>query len=283
MLNLQRPTQSAGEVYSICIRRVRNQELKRRLEGISQDIVDAASAYEVAALRTRLHMIPAHDEGVGTVTKEELSAVYTSRMAQKDAPGRFVYDQLISAAPQGRCPLCGQRFVSTLDHYLPKAHYPSLAVTPLNLVPSCGECNRAKLDSFPQEAGETPLHPYFDNIDRQRWLCATVIETHPAALTYYVSPPAGWPILLAERVKTHFKMLGLGRLYAAEASEEIFNIAGQLQTIHEFEGPAGVQAELRERAASCLQARRNGWRTAAYMAFAESEWFCNDGFSVANK
>lgn len=282
MFSLERPTQSAGEVYSICISRVRNQELKKRLEGISQDIIDASSIYEAAALSTCLHMIPAHDCGVGAVTKEEMSTVYTSRMARKGAPGRFVYDQLIAAAPQGRCPLCGQRFVSTLDHCLPKAHYPSLVVTPINLVPSCGECNKAKLDSIPQGAEDTPLHPYFDNIDRQRWLCATVVESHPTILNYYVSPPTEWPALLVERVKKHFKMLGLGRLYASEASEEIFNISGQLQTIHTFEGPTGVQAELRERAASCLQARRNGWRTAAYIAFAESEWFCNEGFAIAN-
>jgi hypothetical protein len=30
---------------------------------------------------------------------------------------------------------------------------------------------------------------------------------------------------------------------------------------------------------SCAAARRNGWRTAAYEAWAASDWFCNGGFA----
>ncbi|WP_245591702.1 HNH endonuclease [Cystobacter fuscus] len=214
----------------------------------------------------------------GVITKDEMEAVYTQRMAKKGAPGRDIYDKLISAPAQGRCPLCAQRLVTTLDHHLPKAHYPALAVAPLNLVPSCADCNKAKLDIAPRAATDVPLHPYFDDIDQERWLYAEVIKTRPAALRFYVDAPNTWDVVLQRRVRTHFKTLGLARLYATEAAEELFNIHHYLGDIHAATGTDAVRSHLQERAASCRHSRRNGWRTAAYDAWAASDWFCGGGF-----
>jgi hypothetical protein len=136
MWSLARPARTARETYAVCISKVRDVALKRRLEDVTQEIVDASAAFEAAAAGQTLHRI-AHDVTVGgDVTREDMEAVYIQRMAKKGSPGRDIYDELISAPAQGRCPLCGHRLVTTLDHHLPKAHYPALAVAPLNLVPS---------------------------------------------------------------------------------------------------------------------------------------------------
>jgi hypothetical protein len=279
MLVVERPTKKAGDVFLICISRVRNKALKARLLSITNAIANASIEFENAALHTSLHRIARHAIVGGTVTQKEMAAVYTNRMVQNTAPGRFIYDELISASPHGRCPLCGQRYVSTLDHHLPKAHYPSLAVAPLNLIPSCGECNKAKLDITPLHAVDEMLHPYFDDIDQQRWLRGTVLETQPAVVHFSVVPPAGWSNLLSIRVKRHFATLGLGRLYGTEAATEILNIRLQMQNLHIATGANGVQEELAQRAASCRAVRQNSWQTAAYEAFAGSNWFCDGGFS----
>jgi hypothetical protein len=207
-----------------------------------------------------------------------MEAVYTQRMAKKAAPGRDAYDELFNSAPNGKCPLCGHRTVSTLDHHLPKAHYPVLAVVPLNLVPACGDCNKAKLAALPTSANHETLHPYYDNIEGDRWLVAEVVVGTPAALRFRVQPPANWSAVLADRVALHFRTLGLGTLYSAEGADELLNIRGQLETIHAAGGAALVETELRERSASCRRARLNGWRTAAFEAFADSAWFCDVGF-----
>jgi hypothetical protein len=199
-------------------------------------------------------------------------------MAKKGAPGRDIYDAIFFSAPQGKCPLCGQRTVSTLDHHLPKAHYPALAVAPLNLVPSCGDCNKAKLASVPTNASEEMLHPYFDDIDGDRWLFAEVIQSQPAALRFFVQAPTHWDTVLRSRVEGHFRGLDLGRLYSSEAADELLNIRHQLGMLHDTGGTALVQIHLRDRAVSCQHARRNGWRTATYQAFADSHWFCDGGF-----
>ncbi len=280
MIRLDRPIQEAEDVFTTCISRVRDVHLKARLAGVTEAIATASAEFEDAAMHTRLHQIVREDLVGGAVTRAEMEAVYTQRMAKKGAPGRDVYDALFTSSPQGKCPLCGHRTVSTLDHHLPKTHYPALAVSPLNLVPACGDCNKAKLASFPANASEETLHPYFDDIDGGRWLYADVLHTRPAALRFFVEAPAHWSAELTLRVERHFKTLGLGRLYASEAADELLNIRHQLRVLHESGGAALVQVELQDRAESCQEARRNGWRSVTYEAFAESLWFCDDGFQA---
>lgn len=278
MIKLDRPILDAKDVFVTCISRVQDAELKARLEGVTQAVVDASAEFDDAATHTRLDWIAIQNLVGGVVTQAEMEAVYTQRMAKKGSPGRDFYDALFTSAPQGKCPLCGHRTVSTLDHHLPKAHYPALAVAPLNLVPACSDCNKSKLASVPANANEQTLHPYFDDIDGDRWLAAEVVLAHPAALRFFVEAPTHWSARLRSRVERHFQTFGLGRLYSSEAADELLNIRHQLQLMHESGGAALVQIEMRKRAESCQQARRNGWRTATYQAFADSSLFCDGGF-----
>jgi hypothetical protein len=279
MWTLNRPTYSARDTFTACVSRVRDPLLKTRLEAVADFVEDASDEYEVAARTSSLHEIAASDLVGGDVTRNEMERVYADRMVKKSAPGRYIYDEIFSAPAQGRCPLCGHRAVKTLDHHLPKAHYPALAVAPLNLVPACNDCNKAKLDAVPGAAADVYLHPYFDVIDNRRWLRAEVIETRPAALRFCVDPPAQWGALLLLRVNNHFQRLGLGELYASESAEELLNIRHQLVEMLATDGAMAVRTELGSRAVSAAQARRNGWRTAAYEAWALSDWFCNGAFS----
>jgi hypothetical protein len=278
MIRIDRPIHTAGDVFTICVSRVQDVQLKARLEQVTQSVVDASAEFDDAATHTRLHQVVRQNLVGGLVTQAEMEAVYTQRMAKKDGPGRAVYDALFTSAPQGKCPLCGHRTVSTLDHHLPKAHYPALAVAPLNLVPACSDCNKLKLARVPANANEEGLHPYFDYIDGDRWLSAEVVQVRPAALKFFVDAPAHWDAILKSRVERHFRTLGLGRLYSSEAADELLNIRHQLRTLHDNGGAAVVRVELGERAQSCQQVRRNGWRTATYHACANSHWFCNGGF-----
>jgi hypothetical protein len=280
MWTLNRPIYSARDTFTVCVSRVRDPLLKTRLEAVTDSIEEASDEYEAAALASALHEVVASDLVGGEVTRDEMVSVYTDRMAKKRAPGRHIYDEIFAAPAQGKCPLCGHRAVETLDHHLPKAYYPALAVAPLNLVPACYSCNRAKQD-VPGEAAEVCIHPYFDVIDNRRWLRAEVIETRPAALRFCVAPPAQWDELLQLRVNNHFQKLRLAQLYASESAEELLNIRHQLAGILDSDGQIGVSAELASRAVSALQGRRNGWRTAAYEAWAASAWFCSEGFAHA--
>ena len=277
MLKLDCPAYSAEDAFASCISRVRVPALKTRLTAAKLAIVDASDAYEVAGAAQALHQIVREPLVNGNVTTAEMEAVYTNRMAKQTGPGRLIYDDIFAAA-KGRCPLCAHRTVTTLDHHLPKALYPALAVTPLNLVPSCTDCNKAKLARIPHNAEDVSIHPYFDNLGDERWLFAEVIEVSPASLRFRAEPPATLDALLAERLRRHFRGLNLSALYGSEAAEELLNIRYMLSSLQASGGERFVRAYLDEHAESCLAGRLNGWRGAAYEAWATSDWFCEGGF-----
>jgi len=278
MWSLERPTLSARSAFTACISRVRNAGLAARLANAAPAIVAASAQFDRAARRHRLHEIATHDEVAPDITVGEMEKVYTQRMAKSRAPGRDIYDEIFASAPSGRCPLCMQRFVATLDHHLPKAHYPALAVAPLNLIPACSDCNKAKLDAVPATAEDVPLHPYYDDLGDEVWLTAIVVECRPSALRFEIARSGAWDDTLFARVKRHFRSLGLAALFASEAAEELLHIRHQLEILRNADPEDGVRDELERRAASCAVARINGWRSAAYSAWSGSDWFCDGGF-----
>lgn len=278
MWSLDRPTLSARSAFATCISRVRKPGLAARLAAAEPAIVAASAQFDRAARIHALHGIATHDLVAPDITVVEMEKVYTQRMAKNGSPGRDIYDEIFASAPGGRCPLCMQRFVATLDHHLPKAHYPALAVAPLNLIPACSDCNKAKLDAVPAVAEDVPLHPYYDDLGNDIWLTATVLERQPTALRFTVARSAAWDDTLNARVNSHFRSLGLAALFASEAAEELLNIRHQLRTLRDVDPVDGVRDELERRAQSCAAARANGWRTAAYRAWSESDWFCEGGF-----
>ena len=180
----------------------------------------------------------------------------------------------------GVCPLCGHRTVSTIDHYLPKAAFPSLVVVPYNLVPACGVCNKVKLVDAPESAEDQTLHPYYDDVTDDQWLFAKVIETSPSSIVFFVRAPADWDEVLKARVDHHFDVLELGQLYSCQAATELANIRFQLENILRSAGAEAVQGHLNEGAISRRANHINSWQTAMYQAMAESIRFCNGGFLV---
>lgn len=70
------------------------------------------------------------------------------------------------------CPMCGSFHSGTLDHFLPKTNYPVFAIFGRNLVPAC-ICNSKRTALLVGPApGERILHPYFDDILRERLFVA---------------------------------------------------------------------------------------------------------------
>jgi hypothetical protein len=216
-----------------------------------------------------------------SITSHDLTkGLYEQRMAKPGSGGRAVYDRIKLAAPNGRCPLCGVRQVSTLDHHLPKILFAALAVAPLNLVPACSECNKSKLDVRPRSAIEQTLHPYFDDITTNRWLRCQVIESVPPIVSYYVDPPAEWPDVLKERVAHHFLLFRLNEVYSFQATAEMSSSRWLLQQTLNAAGASAIRAYAQSQAKSALKDNLNSWKGAMYEAQAASEWYCSGGFGA---
>ena len=280
MWSLPLPTRRARDAFRACTRGVRDEALRERLRAIEPAVVQSSREYATAAATNRLHTVPQEALVGGSVTTKEMADLYAGRMARQGSSGRGIYDDLLLAPANGRCPLCGQRTVSTLDHNLPKSRHPSLAVTPANLVPACVECNRAKGDQSPTVGSEETIHPYFDDVDREIWLQADVLVGSPAAVTFAVVAAARWDAALAARVNHHFKLFNLAALYSAHAAEELSSVKYQLTELHATAGSGQVRTELLARACSYGAVRTNSWQVAMYRGVAGSDWFCEGGFAA---
>jgi hypothetical protein len=278
MRSLPQPPDDAGSFFQLCISRIKDRDLKRRLSAVQPVVAAAATEFTARARATELHQLRPH---IGTgldVTTAEMVAVYTSRMAKTGQPGRALYDQLKLAPPDGICPLCGHRPVDSLDHHLPKARYPTLAVVPHNLVPACFACNKRKETHVPASGAAETLHPYFDSVASEVWLVATVIAVRPAAVVFTAQAPATWPPLLRTRVGHHLSHFELGPLYAAQAAVELTNIRFSLGELYVGGGAAAVQQHLDREARSRRHHCLNSWQSALYTALAASSWYCDAGF-----
>jgi len=280
MKTVDKPTFNAEDTFLSCISIVQNVALKAKLTACKGLIKQAESEFDSKVTTKDIHTIKIETVVNNNVTTKELEKVYTQRMAKKDVPGRIIYDKLFAAPKLGICPLCSHRQVETLDHYLPKAYYPRLATTPINLVPSCFTCNKTKLASSPNKPEDTLLHPYYDNIENEDWLLAKINKSNPPSVTYFVNPPAHWDDLLKNRLKYHFNSLYLNKLYSVQAAVLIRGLNFRLDSILKNTGVKGVEKYLKDEAESRYFEDKNSWQTAFYSAAYKDGWFCSGGFKI---
>lgn len=213
------------------------------------------------------------------INYEFLKKLYTQRMLDKKNIARRFYDQIIISAPKGKCPNCNHRQANTLDHYLPKSEYPILSVSPINLIPSCSNCNTGKLINYPTSSESEVIHPYFDDIDGVNWLQCSIINIKPLLYNFSVIDSSFSTIpFLNERLKNHFNSFELNRLYKTQSSEEFENIKFQIEKLFYN----GGNASLKEYLFDCYESRQktdiNSWQTAFYKCLYENDNFCNGLF-----
>lgn len=68
------------------------------------------------------------------------------------------------------CPLCGVNLVNTMDHYIPQESYPLFVVHPLNLIPSCSQCNGRKSDTILENGTRKFWNVYLDTPPKDQYL-----------------------------------------------------------------------------------------------------------------
>ena len=277
MRKITKPIITVRTVFSDCISNIAVAELKSELS-VCTDILEKAEIDLDNKFKiNQIHLTPQRLIVSGKIGNEIMTKVYDHKMAKKGSPSRVHYDEIISSAPGGKCPLCSQRIATTLDHYLPKSKYPLFAVTPINLIPSCSDCNKGKLAQFPTKSEEETLNPYYDDVETDSWLKVRLLQTNPIGFEYFVQPPANWTQLLSDRVEYHFLAFGLNKLYSIHAVEEFQNIRGLLIKLYNNGGGALVTEHLKE----CYDTRKsnllNSWQTALYEALSIDQWFCNGG------
>lgn len=278
MRSLSCPPITARAVMQACISSIQDPVIKAGLGAVAATVTLAEADYLMRGHGMTLYSIPQSPNVGGIVSGATMMRVYGGTFV-KSAGTRPIYDALKSAPQNDICPLCSQRTVSTLDHYLAQSRHANLTIVPINLVPACAECNKSKLDRQPADEIDQSFHPYFDNYDDGRWLAAEVVEGAPAALRFRVVHPAGWSATKFHRAERHFTAFKLAPLYASHAGVELTNIHYSLFRIAARGDANDIRSFLVDRAESARAAHLNSWQTATCEALAASDWFCGGGYA----
>lgn len=278
MINIVCPDDDAEAVFRRAASRTRDVGLRSDLLGMSVRVGERATEYLARATSDGLFQMEA-EEPVG-ISSEKLSDLYDRALVQgKERP---VYDRIKASAKFKLCPLCGQRDVKTLDHYLPRCDYPELAVFPINLIPCCSACNKSKLAHVATMHGEQTFHPYFDDWNTHRILHATIEVDQSVSVIFSIVAALGFPTENVQRARHHFDLLELGQLYGVHAAVELVERKDIFRRHFDY-GVEILRDELRFNARSCQRSNLNSWRAALYWGLAESDDFCNGGFDLIDE
>lgn len=275
MKTIAKPTIKVKDVFLQCISTVDNLTLKQNLTNCVNVLETAETDFENKFGQHQIYQIAQNLVVLAPIGKKEMKTVYDYRMV-KTPLGRVYYNQLMSAAQYGKCPLCSVREVDALDHYLPKSKYPVYSVTPINLVPACTPCNIGKRIDYPSTSEEQTLHPYYDNVENVSWIIATVLQNNPISFEYSVAVPNGWTQILKDRAKNHFESFHLNELFSTHANEELRGAKKQLEKLYNYD-PNLMKAHLQECYNSRLELGVNSWQAVMYNTLLNDIWFCSGG------
>lgn len=255
----------------------RNNNLSDKLINSNSDLVSAEELYLSNSTPNFQLSTIMKSNLIGQIDKSEATMLYEKKLVSHEKL-RDKYEYLRSLSPNNICPYCNQRVVSTLDHYLPKADYSQYTVTPINLVPSCKDCNNDSGSRIINNISDQVLHPYFDNFDMIIWLkCRIKSNTNPIVIEYFVNPYE--PLISSDisRINKHFEIFGLSLLYSTHAGVEIGNIAKSMKRQINSDSRKLL---LRQYADDRRDVTKNNWQAALYEALSESDWYCETGYNL---
>lgn len=247
MMRLSEPEYSFESTLDECISGITgNAALRQKLMSSKPGLTTVEAQYLDAASTGELHTIPPlNTDGdsdpivINSLKKSELVKIYDQYFVSRKKPARKIYDALLNAAKE-KCPFCGGIGTPrTLDHFLPKAHYPQFSVQPYNLVPACRDCNTDdKSHTFATNSEDQVLQPYVDknNFFADQCIYAiyhTCTDDEPGDFEYFVNPPDDWDEVDKKRVRNHFKDFDLARRYSTKAAELLGTVLNQIENLYQ--------------------------------------------------
>ncbi|MEV7740079.1 hypothetical protein AB0O75_50105 [Streptomyces sp. NPDC088921] len=283
MIPLAPPAMTVKDTLAAACRRLQDPVLKKRLLAREADLSAAEKKYARFAEQDRLYALAIYERDVEKKTPDrdgaQLKTLYSAGLVGRQ-DGRKKYDELKARAPLGRCLLCGNGEIGSLDHHLPKEALPLYVICPVNLVPACGKCNQMKGDRIGTTAGQRTLHPYYDRPGQTgRYLFADITGW---PVQFRVQARPDWDAEFRARVQYHFDTFQLARRYAEFSVSVVTADQWLHKKIRTEGGIPALTAHLREAAEQHARTHGiNAWDTALRYGLAESTWYFHHGVDKA--
>ena len=177
------------------------------------------------------------------------------------------------------CPYCALSAPRELDHYLPKSDYEALAIYPLNLIPVCSDCNKAK-GSFVPEPPLAPgfFHPYFQTLPDTTFMCAKVDFTDGALDVEFRIERTKINPELAVMLQFQLDRIKLNSRNLPPITHFLFAQRTSMLALYSGGGAYDQVSDFLRRSAKSMAKDygANDWRPALLVALADNHNFCSN-------
>lgn len=252
--------QKAKSIFEICVGGYVQEKKRQELLKYSSEVERVSDEYE--------QYIPNDFENFNhpvfsSADKKRLESIYSYQFREKI--GKTFYNQIMRNAKH-LCPYCGEGRPTNLDHFLPQSKYPLLVVTPVNLVPSCKDCNMEKNAVIPTSNEDIPLHPYYDDINI-KWLDATIKFDKDESFTidFFNVVNITTNRILSKRIDAHMKSHALKECFETHSTSEINSIKYKHADLAKLNRSELIN-DLQDRIWSAERYDINSWKSAMYRA-----------------
>lgn len=205
-----------------------------------------------------------------------MKKMYSQRFSNKGYPDLYQYYTIIRTSTSN-CPYCNYptRSIRQIDHYFPKASFPSLALTVENLVPICMDCNRLKLEYYSFTKSEMLIHPYYDEFanDASEFINCRVIEEDHIGFEFFIRKLDSWDDTIFNRVNLHFKSLELDKLYSTDFETDFSVYIDELKDLYIDCGENSVKKALQRKIRSYKTSNIKPWYYVGYKSIINCNWF----------
>ncbi|WP_018306975.1 HNH endonuclease [Desulfitobacterium hafniense] len=210
--------------------------------------------------------------------REYMKKMYSQRFSNKAYPLLYKYYRIIRSSST-HCPYCNYptHSIKQVDHYFPKALFPSLALTIENLVPICMDCNRLKFEYHSFNKSEMLIHPYYDEFVKEgfEFINCEVIEKDNIGFDFSIKKLNDWDDVIFNRVNLHFKNLELDKLYSSDFEADFSVYIEELKELYIDCDENSVKEALRRKIRSYKKSNIKPWYYAGYNAIINCSWFFN--------
>lgn len=209
--------------------------------------------------------------------KDHMKKMYSERFSNKQYDVYRFYKGIRNS--QKSCPYCNifSHRITQVDHYLPKSKFPSLAISPENLVPICTDCNDEKSNYYSLNRNEMLIHPYLDDFISNPfdYIKCEIIESIPIGFRIYIDKLENWNECQYNRVRFHFKKLHLDEIYRTYFEEEFQAYIYEIEELVMENDIEQLKKNIMRRVNSYKRSNTSPWLYAGFDSLQKSEWFFN--------
>ncbi|MDU7364110.1 HNH endonuclease [Clostridium sp.] len=212
-----------------------------------------------------------------------MKKMYSERFSNKQYAKIYKFYKEIRSMEK-YCPYCNYptREVKQIDHYLPKAKFPTLSIVVKNLVPICKECNEIKGEYYSFNKENQLIHPYYDYemIDAFEYIECAIIEDSNIGFKFSIKKLESWNEIFHKKVIFHFEKLEIDKLYLSDFVTEFDVYFDELITVYECSKSKDIiKSLIKAKIDSYYKKRVMPWRYAGFKSLLENNWFFETFFN----